>query len=417
MHPRRIPVSALLGAASLLLSLAACDSAAPKGGDKPAGPEKVAQQAPPADGKAEAKAEAKAPAGPRAPAAKGKDVKLPKAPEAVRKAFWAGVQAGRKRTAAKDYAGAVASFDAALVQLPGHARALSGRGYAKLLAGDLDGAEADLRQALAAPGTKKLESAIAFNLGLVAEKRGDQELARAQFSLANVLHPSKAAQDKLAGAAECPVTVTYNKPQSELYASWKDVWKHLADEGVMGEAAAPADEAAAKQAVCTSQPLDGATTATFDGCAAPGGPWLVRHEYDFGGHALFVIEPADAGQWRVSDLGMAGGGRCGCDSRAAIADGVVTWELIEYAPIEVMEDAEGAIVDCEGEGDCFTACGDEVDASALVFVFSPVTASPTRFSAPLEGGAASFTVKVEGAEAVLSGGGCDRKVPLRDPKG
>lgn len=414
MHPRRSPVSAVLGVASLLLSLAACDSAAPKGGEKPAS-EKVAQQAPPADAKAGAPTPA--PAGPRAPAAKGKDVKLPKEPEAVRRAFWAAIQAGRKRTVAKDYGGAIASFDAALVQIPGHARALSGRGYAKLLADDLAGAEVDLRQALAAPGTKKLESAIAFNLGLVAEKRGDQELARAQFSLANVLHPSKAAQDKLAGAAACPVSVAYSTPQSELYASWKDVWKHLADEGLMDAAAPPADEAAAKKAVCTSEPLDDMTGATFDACAAPGGPWLARHQYDFGGHGLFVIEPADAGQWRMSDLGMAGGGRCGCDSRAKIQDGVVTWELTEYAPIDVMENDKGEIVDCEGEGDCFTACGEEVDASALVFVFSPVSASPTRFTAPLEGGKASFTVKAEGADAVLAGGGCDRRVPLRDPKG
>ena len=95
-----------------------------------------------------------------------------------RKAFWAAIQEGRKQTAGKDYAAAVAQFDAALAQLPDHPRALAGRGYARLLAGELDAAEADLRKALTHPGTAKVEAAIEFNLGLVAEKRGEADEAK-----------------------------------------------------------------------------------------------------------------------------------------------------------------------------------------------------------------------------------------------
>lgn len=395
------------------------------------------------DAKPEAKADAKAPAAPDVAAkdagkadagkaddgkkkrgpqlAKGKEVKLEKAPEDVRKAFWAAIQAGRKQTAAKDYDAAIASFDAALQQLPDHPRALSGRGYARLLAGKLDEAEADLRKALAAPGTKKLEGAIAFNLGLVAEKRGDAEVAKAQFALSDALNPSKAAKDKLAGEPACAAEVLYNSPESNVYADWKEVWKALADEGLFDTAAPPADEEAAKRAVCTSDSLKDGETGTFDACAkSPVGPWLVQHYYDFGGHNLAVIEQADAGQWRVSLLGMAGGGRCGCLSDASIdaGAGLVTWKLTEYVPIDVMENDKGEIVDCVDGNDCFSACGEELDATLSTYVFHPTTASPTQVRVPdFYDKPASTTVKVEGTEIVLSGGGCDKRVPIRDPKG
>lgn len=349
--------------------------------------------------------------------ARGKEVKLEKAPEEARKAFWAAVKAGRKQTAAKEYDAAIASYTDALKALPDHPRALSGRGYARLLAGQLDEAEADLRKALAAPGTKKLEGAIAFNLGLVAEKRGDAEVARAQFALSNTLNPSKAAKEKLGSGPVCPVEVRYNTPESNLYANWMEVWDAMAKEGLFEEAAKPADEAAAKKAVCTSEALVESETASFDACAKnPIGPWLVKHYYDFGGHNLAVIEPADAGQLRVSLLGMAGGGRCGCLSDATIDGTNVTWKLVEFAPIDVME-KDGEIVDCEGEGiDCFTACGEEVDAWETTFVFHPRITSATAVSTPdAEGGLPDL--KVEGEEIVLSGKGCDRRVPLMDPKG
>lgn len=423
LFERSCPMFAVRGVMSLVCSsllVLACDSAAPKAAEKQA---EAGKAGPPADGKADVKADVKADGKAEGPkkrkgqVAKGKAVKLEKGPETVRKAFWAAIQAGRKRTVAKDYAGAIASFDAALVQIPDHPRALSGRGYAKLLADDLSGAEADLRKALAAPGTKKLESAVAFNLGLVAEKRGDAELARAQFSLANTLHASKAAQEKLAGGAACPATIEYDRPESQLYASWMEVWKYLAEGGLFDKAAAPADEAAAKRAVCTSEALDDRTADTFDACAVAGGPWLVKHYYEYGGHELHVIEPADADQIRMTDLGMAGGGRCGCDSAAKIEGGLVTWELTEYAPIDVMEDAKGEIVDCEGDGDCFSVCGDEYDASYIAYAFTPITVSPTTIRGPLVDGKHPFEVKIEGSEAVLSGGGCDKRVPLKNPKG
>lgn len=355
--------------------------------------------------------------------ARGKAVTLEQAPEATRAAFWTAVKAGRKQTAAKQFAAAITSFDAALQALPDHPRALSGRGYARLLAGDLAAAEADLRRALAAPGTRKLESAIAFNLGLVAEQRGDLTLARAQFSLANTLHPGKAAAAKLAGAVACPVVIEYGAPDSQLYATWIELWRHLDDDGVVDSETAPANEAAAQKIACTSEALRESETAAFDACSTAGGPWLVKHYTDFGGHALYVIEPADAGQLRMTDLGMAGGGRCGCLSDASITGSnpaIVTWQLQEFAPIDVMEDASGQIVECDG-GDCFSACGEEIDGGFSAHVFSSRTADPTLLRGPLvdrdRGTHPAADIKVVNNEIVVTGGGCDLRTPLVDPRG
>ena len=348
---------------------------------------------------------------------KGKAVQLEKAPEAARKAFWTAVQAGRKQTAAKDYAAAIASYSDALTALPDHPRALSGRGYARLLAGELDAAEADLRTALAHPGTKKLESAIAFNLGLVAEKRGDQAAARTQFARANALHPGKAAQDKLAGGTACPAEITHASPESSVHLDWKELWTRLADDGLFDKAAPPADEAAAKKAICTSDPLTDAAAEdpAFDACNSPRGPWLVRHSLEWGGHALYVVDLADGSQVRLTDLGVAGGGRCGADSDAAIAGDLVTWNLREYAPVDVME-VDGNIVDCEGDNVCFSACGQEVDATSTTWVFSPRTPDPTRVSSPLgDAGDPIVQVRVEGEQIVVQGERCDLRVPLVKP--
>lgn len=354
----------------------------------------------------------------RGPTAKGKDVQLEKAPEAARKTFWAAIQAGRKQTVAKDYVAAVASYTDALAALPEHPRALSGRGYARLLAGDLGAAEADLRRALAAPGTRKLESAIVFNLGLVAEKRGDMTLARTQFSRANALHPGKAIQDKLAGGTACPYEVRYAIPESTVYTNWLEVWKKMVEDGTVEENPKATDEAAAKRAVCTSEQLTEADVAkpVFDACATPGGPWLIRHDGSWGGHWLYVVEPADGSQVRLTELGIAGGGRCGADSDAVLTGNIVTWNLREYAPIDVMEGKDGEIVDCEGDNVCFSACGEEVDASFIAYVFSPRTPDPTSIHGPqVAQGQPPMKVSVEGEQIVVQGNGCDLRVPLIAP--
>lgn len=379
-----------------------------------------------ADAKAETKAEAKADtAAPAAklpatkpvrvvpPAlAKGERRKLDDQGDAdKRKAFWAAIQDGRKQTAGKDYAAAVAQFDAALAQLPDHPRALSGRGYARLLAGELDAAEADLRKALAQPGTAKVEAAIEFNLGLVAEQRGDADEAKRRFAIANKLRPSKAAADKLAGAKVCPAALDYTK-ESQVYANFAAIWGALLAEQVVAEAERPADEASARAAVCRSVDLEAGTEK--DACAGRGeGPWLVTHQAD-AGWAHFLIERADGDQWRMTEVGYGGFARCGMRDSVKLMVGDVTVVHRESGygiVVDVMEDEKGEMVDCADGHDCTTACGED-EIVVVDYLFSPRNPDPVVVSrAPDD----HVEVVVQGNTARMVGGGCDREIALVKP--
>jgi tetratricopeptide (TPR) repeat protein len=77
------------------------------------------------------------------------------------------------------------------------ARAWSGRGYAKLLAGKLDNAARDFNFALTLDTTDAYRAAIWFNFGQVAEKQKKLKQARRAYRTANQLRPSKAAKKAL----------------------------------------------------------------------------------------------------------------------------------------------------------------------------------------------------------------------------
>ncbi len=331
-----------------------------------------------------------------------------------RKAFWAAIQEGRKQTAGKDYAAAVAQFDAALAQLPDHPRALSGRGYARLLAGELDAAEADLRKALAHPGTAKVEAAIEFNLGLVAEKRGEADEAKRRFAIANKLRPSKAAADKLAGAQVCQAQVTYDGTESKVYANFTEIWAMLLKDGVVEEGERPADEAAARKAVCMSVDLNSAERVSTDACAGvKEGPWLVTHQSDsLWEHHL--IEKGDGDQWRVTEVGYGGYGRCGQSDKVTLTRGEVTLVHRETSTgivVDVMENEQGEMVDCEDGHDCTTACGED-DVEVVDYLFGPRNPDPVVVLRNANDG---VTVAVDGASVRMAGGGCDREVALVKP--
>lgn len=108
------------------------------------------------------------------------------------------VNEGRKLTRDKRYAEAIAAFDEAL-KLSGDklARAFSGRGYAKLLAGDTAGARSDFEKALALDGDAKFQAAIYFNLGELAEGEKDKAKAIEAYRKALELNPTDAAKKRL----------------------------------------------------------------------------------------------------------------------------------------------------------------------------------------------------------------------------
>lgn len=111
------------------------------------------------------------------------------------------IQAGRKATKDKDYDKAISAFTTAIRIDRKAARAWSGRGYAKMLAGKLESAARDFDQALKLDATDKFHAAIWFNLGQVSEKQGKPKQARRAYQKSLKLRPSKAVQgalDKLA---------------------------------------------------------------------------------------------------------------------------------------------------------------------------------------------------------------------------
>lgn len=108
------------------------------------------------------------------------------------------VNEGRKLTRDKQYAEAIAAFDEALRRSGDKlARAWSGRGYAKLLAGDEAGARSDFERALALDDDAKFQAAIYFNLGELAEGQKDKAKAIEAYRKALALNPTDAAKKRL----------------------------------------------------------------------------------------------------------------------------------------------------------------------------------------------------------------------------
>jgi len=112
---------------------------------------------------------------------------------------------GRAATVAKKYADAIAAFGEALTAIPSDARALSERGYARLLSGDNANAEKDFNTAIDAvpKSDRKLTAQIYYNLGLVAEKLGDSG-SGAYFRSSYEYNATAAAKAKM---STCPVTI------------------------------------------------------------------------------------------------------------------------------------------------------------------------------------------------------------------
>lgn len=108
------------------------------------------------------------------------------------------LEEGRRLTRAKDYAAAIAAYDAAIALDASLARVWSERGYAKLLMGDLAGAQADLEAALPLDDGAAFRAAVHYNLGLVAEKRGDARGARTAFETSLGLRDNEAVRKALA---------------------------------------------------------------------------------------------------------------------------------------------------------------------------------------------------------------------------
>jgi hypothetical protein len=162
------------------------------------------------------------------------------------KRYQAALGRGRLATQRKDWKTACTAFDEALALMPEDPRAEAERGYARLLSGDLVGANKDLRDAQGHSSDRKLEAQIWFNIGLVAEKSESVEEARTAFARSVALNPTTSAQRKLEGESLCTVQVDRSVVPPRNFPSWREAWRALND---AASEATPADDAAARRAL------------------------------------------------------------------------------------------------------------------------------------------------------------------------
>lgn len=104
---------------------------------------------------------------------------------------------GRERSRGGDQAGAIQAFGEALAFDPELASAWAGRGRAKLLAGDLAGAKADLEKAFLFIRDTDTQAAVWYDLGQVAERMGDRKQAREAYRSAAAIRPCSLIDDAL----------------------------------------------------------------------------------------------------------------------------------------------------------------------------------------------------------------------------
>ena len=109
---------------------------------------------------------------------------------------------------------------------------------------DLDNTASDLWRASSLGPNDALGAQVWFNLGLLAEKRGDDEGAKASFARSIMLRPSGLAKKKLAARPLCGAVVARNVPSEENYRvvrakNWIDAYQKLYGEGRDAKAGDP----------------------------------------------------------------------------------------------------------------------------------------------------------------------------------
>lgn len=106
--------------------------------------------------------------------------------------------AGRALAQAGKYPDAVLAFERALDFVPSDARALSELGFAAFKMNDLARAEAATLAAIAATDQFRLEAASLYNLGRIAEARGQRERAEDAYQRSLLLRPHPDVAQRLA---------------------------------------------------------------------------------------------------------------------------------------------------------------------------------------------------------------------------
>lgn len=339
-------------------------------------------------------------------------------------AYAAEMQVGRTQTRAKAYSEAIAAFDRALVQQPNSPRALAERGYAKLLAKDLEGARSDLEGARQRTQDPARLGPIWFNVGLVAEASGNPEGALRAFTLANELKPSKAAAARLAGKLVCTAEIERQPKPGAGFASWKALYDHLRADT---EEPPLTRDSELHEALCYDPKQD--TDKLWDLC------FYDAMSIGVNGHASLLVGQAPDEQLVLfEEIGYAGTGSCQGFGKLTVTP---IGGLLHARYVEFGVDWAGVPIDpavtkpeaCAGEAEIAEGCELEcIAVSATVDDYVVDLAGKQRLlrvrrttnkitsedpqaveaALPID-----VTVTAEGV--TLKGGGCDETVPLRPP--
>lgn len=310
---------------------------------------------------------------------------------------------GRAATRAKRYADAEEAFGKALSMRPGDARALSERGYARLLDGALEKADEDLQAALRGGVEPTLTAQVFFNLGLLREKRNEAESARAAFAISNALSPTAAAKGKLGGKSGCTADVQTSGKDEPL--------EHAGSVDELRSKIAPVKDLGSPMAsICVRVNNALGDASEVDVCrGAP--PWEVRHHYDHYTVKSYLVVPQKGAKKDEGFFFFAtyiGGWPAHCTNYPRIS-GSMAGDFLE---VTEMFDGSGAAIDDArlSPNGPEMACMDVLGYEAHSFYDTATGRRVARIYSPV--GVPGPKVSTNGAKLVLEGGGCDRTIDL-----
>lgn len=230
--------------AILLVGLSACKNDAPQ----PSAPTPPASEAPAtADGsKTEEATDKPAVEEPKTPKFKSRaniETRLDitrdkKKVEGLGKSYKQHLSEGRKLVKKRDYTGALASFDKALAIDPNDARALSEISWAAFLGEDLDRAAQAGRDSVRFSKDDKVKGASLYNLGRVAEERGQLDEAIRHYKDSLLVRENKIVRQRIAKLEASPDAGSKVKLKISdcgfthvpTANSFQDICPHIADE-------------------------------------------------------------------------------------------------------------------------------------------------------------------------------------------
>jgi len=182
-------------------SLAACD----RGASDPT-PEQAPADSKPAPAEAGEAKPAPAEAGEAKPSPEPNAFKPPTREQAAesKRSLQAHLAAGRKAVKAKDYATGITELEAAVAITPFHGKSLGELGWAYFNAGKLDEAQDRLERALKYADNAGSRGAIFYNLGRVAEAKGDNTLAIELYTRSLAVRPNDTVSARLISLGGTP---------------------------------------------------------------------------------------------------------------------------------------------------------------------------------------------------------------------